>query len=225
MPELHHAGFSWHVGRFSNHPEPIGILYRTLGEMVVALHARTGYWPGILDIGGGIPRRREPENRSGALNPLDLDGFAEIVCSALLRALETAGRPIPALWMEPGRHIIGNAGVLLATVGTVKRDLGHVWVNLDASTNQLMRIETGGSHYHVLPATGMRRPYEEEASVVGVTCIPSVFAASRRLPILTPGDAVAMLDTGMYSETASTQFNGLPRPATVLVNQGTAELI
>ncbi|QRM32893.1 alanine racemase [Microvirga sp. VF16] len=225
LPELDHVGFHYHVGRYSLRKDVITELYSGFAQAVVRLHEQTGFWPRIVDIGGGIPRERDPESRQLALNQLKIDDYAETVCGALLSNLKTTGLPTPALWLEPGRYIIGNASVLLTTIGTIKRDLGRIWVNVDSSTNLLMRIDTSASRYHILPATGMTRSFKEPALIVGLTCIPSVFSANQSIPDLAAGDVLAILDTGMYSETTSTQFNGVPRPATVLVNDGDAELI
>lgn len=225
IPELDHVGFHYHVGRYSLRKDVIAEFYSGFAKAVVEIHRKTGFWPQIIDIGGGIPRQRDPESRTLALNELRIDDYAEAVCEALLGSLADTGLSTPALWLEPGRHIIGNASVLLTTVGTVKRDIEQVWANVDASTNLLMRIDTSGSRYHILPASGMNRSFKETARIVGATCIPSVFSANQHVPDLQAGDILAVLDTGMYSETTSTQFNGIPRPATVLVNEGSAELI
>ncbi len=225
IPEVDHVGLHYHLGRYSLRREVIAEVYAGFARAVVELHDQTGFWPSIIDIGGGIPRQRDPESRTLSLNQMTIDHYADIVCKALLDNLAGTGLTVPSLWLEPGRYIIGNASVLLTTVGTVKRDIGRVWTNVDASTNLLMRIDTSGSRYHLLPATGMNRPFKEHSLVVGATCIPSVFSANQLVPDLDPGDILAVLDTGMYSEVTSTQFNGIPRPATVLVKDGSAELI
>ena len=107
--------------------------------------------------------------------------------------------------------------LLLATVGAIKRDAGLVWVHVDASTNNLMRIETSNSWYYILAANRMSAPQTETVDVVGSTCIPSVIGAQRPMPALQAGDALAILDAGMYAEAISNQFNGIPRPATILI--------
>lgn len=225
ISEVDHVGFHYHVGRYSLRKDVIAELYAGFAKAVVKLHEETGFWPRIIDIGGGIPRQRDPESRTLSLNQIGINDYADIVCKALLGTLAETGMPTPSLWLEPGRYIIGNASVLLTTIGTVKRDIERVWMNVDASTNLLMRIDTSGSRYHILPATGMNRSFDEDALIVGATCIPSVFSPNQHVPNLEPGDVFAVLDTGMYSETTSTQFNGIPRPATVLVKDGNAELI
>ncbi|MGE4249124.1 MAG: hypothetical protein AB7F09_07040 [Parvibaculaceae bacterium] len=209
-------GFSCHVGRFSNQPESYAVIAREVARAVNDICAATGFWPSVLDLGGGWARGREPESRAPDANPFTIDDYAAAVAQALRSTL--ADRPSPRLWLEPGRYLVGNAVVLLAAVGTVKKDLGLCWVHVDASTNQLMRIDTSRSWYHILPASRMRDEFSVTADVVGPTCIPSILASERHLPALARGDAVAFLDAGMYAEVISNQFNGMARPANVLVS-------
>lgn len=225
QPGLRFAGYSCHLGRFSAEPAASAVVAAALGEATIRLHRETGAWPGMLDIGGGWPRQREPESRGPALNPHAIEEHARAACSALRAALDPAGRALPQLWLEPGRYIVGNASILLATIGAVKRDAGLAWAHLDASTNDLMRIETSQSWYHVLPASRMDEPLSEEFELVGGTCIPSVIGSQRAMPGLRRGDVVAILDAGMYAEAISNQFNSIPRPASVLVGPAGVETI
>ncbi len=217
-PGLELQGYSCHIGRFSNLPDAFAVVAGRLAQDIAALHEATGFWPAMVDIGGGWPRQREPESRGPALNPYAIEDYAAAAADALLAALAPAGHPPPALWLEPGRYIVGNAVLLLATVGAVKRDAGHHWVHVDASTNNLMRIDTSRAWHTILPATRMDEPALDVVDIVGSTCIPSVLGAGRAMPPLRSGDAVAILDAGMYAEAISNQFNGIGRPATVLVS-------
>jgi diaminopimelate decarboxylase len=218
-------GYHFHIGRTTTDLRFNRIWARALADIVVELHRRLGFSPSVINVGGGWPRERDPESRSLELNPTPVEEYAAAVCSILLDTLEAAGLPIPQLWLEPGRFIVGNAAVFLATVGPVKRDIGLTWVNVDASTNNVMRIDTSGSAHHVFPATGMHREAIERVTIVGETCIDSIFCADRPMPVLERGDPIVILDAGMYAETGSTQLNGIPRPATVLVNGASSEII
>ena len=218
-------GYNTHVGRVSAHPNGHSTIAACFAKLVQELYAETGFWPKILDIGGGLARERDPESRSLVRNPFTVEDYAEAVCNALSQNLKHQKLALPQLWIEPGRYIIGNAGTLITTVGSIKRDAGHVWVHVDASTNNLMRIDSGGNQHHIVTAVGMKRPHELSAMIVGSTCIPSVLGADRQLPNVSRGDVLAVLDAGMYAETTSTQFNGVPRPATVLVSESRVEVI
>lgn len=224
-PELQLTGFSSHIGRVGQGAlffENYGL---AIARMVVEIERESGFTPKILDIGGGWPRERDPESKSLALNKTPVEQCVKAACGKILDGLNSAGLPIPALWVEPGRFIVGNASVLLSTVGTIKNDLGLTWVNIDAGTNDLPRIDTSASAYHVLAASGMQRPADQLVDVVGPICIDSTIGRDVHMPGLQPGEPVAILDAGMYSESASTQFNSIPRPATVLVNGSNSEII
>jgi diaminopimelate decarboxylase len=219
------SGFSCHIGRITRDPLFFHHYGRAVGGMVTELHGLTGFAPRILDIGGGWARERDPESKSLATNTTPAEVSARATCGQILTRLEASGLDVPELWVEPGRFIVGNASVLLATVGTVKHDLGLTWVHIDASTNDLPRIDTSGSAYHVLAASGMLRKFDGPVDVVGPICIDSTMGRDIHMPEMVTGEPVAILDAGMYSESASTQFNSIPRPATVLVNGQTAEII
>ncbi len=224
-PALRMRGFSIHTPRFTQDPAPFAHCNRDFAETLVHIRDQTGYEPELIDIGGGWPRERDPESRKHDLNPNPVERFVEAVVAAILESLRSNDIPIPELRMEPGRFIIGNAVTLLGRVGAVKRDCGMVWVNTDFSTNTLPRIDTSGSAYHLLPASGMDRRYAERVQVVGPTCIDSRFVDDWPVPTLERGEPFAVLDAGMYAESASTQFNSVPRPATVLVGESSVDQI
>ena len=114
---------------------------------------------------------------------------------------------------------MGNAGVLLTTVESIKTEGELTWVYVDASTNimPLIGAAVEGTCNQVISATRMYEGASETADVVGPLCIPSVLAADCRLPSVVAGDVLAILDAGMYAESDSNQLNWIPRPATIMV--------
>jgi diaminopimelate decarboxylase len=226
-PELDLAGYHTHLGRLSQRVEDRAVYDAELSRVVAELFRRTGFAPRIVDIGGGWPRQRDPESKSQSPNANSIEDYAAASATALLEPLRAAGMPVPALWVEPGRYIAGNAGILLTRVTTIKSDEGLSWINVDASTNIVPLIGSGpeGTANHVLAATRMNAPLDCRADVVGPICIPSVLAADCLLPALTAGDLIAILDTGMYAESDSHQLNWMTRPATVMVKDRQAAVI
>ncbi|MBL8702728.1 MAG: alanine racemase [Alphaproteobacteria bacterium] len=217
-------GYSAHVGHLSTKPAAFASVSAGLGRAVRVLEQATGFSPASLDIGGGWAQTREPSARAFAINAFTIEDYARAATDALKQALGRT-QDLPALSLEPGRYITSNAQLLLASVGALKRDAGLAWAHVDASTNDLPRIESGRHWYQILPATRMHAPLDETIEVVGSTCFKSVLGAARRMPALARGDIVAILDTGMYAEVFGNQFNGIPRPATVLLGDGGAEVI
>ncbi|ASP23714.1 diaminopimelate decarboxylase (plasmid) [Antarctobacter heliothermus] len=213
-PKFDLLGYSSHVGRFTSDPAAFGVVGEEIARFAMALRGRTGFWPRVLDLGGGWPRLREPESRVPSANTHDIDAYVAAMTTALRDGLD--GK-LPCLWLEPGRYLVGNAVVLLGAVTTIRSEADRRWVHVDASTNLLMRIETSRSWYHILPASCMTAPVTGKATIVGPTCVPSVLGADRPMPNLQRGDVVAIPDAGMYAEVLAPQFNGMPRPAGVMV--------
>ncbi len=183
----------------------------------------------MLDFGGGFPHERDPESGAPAgSHPVGTpEEYAEAITSTLRTALAERSLREPHLLLEPGRRLVSNATVLLTRVGVVKRlpSGSTTWVNVDASTNHCPRVALQGYHYEIVHATKGLETGDAEVSVVGPTCVVDLLGERRSLPPLEPGDLLAVLDVGGYAEVLSSQFNLLPRPATVLVNGDTCDVI
>lgn len=223
---LHLDGYHFHLGRESRDPRVHALWSRVLGSHVVDLYAQTGYWPSVIDVGGGLAREREPESGTDDLmNPYTVEDYADAITTPLLDELAVGGKPLPELWLEPGRFLAGNAGILLCTVGIVKSDVDRKWVHVDASINDLPRIDLYHWNYVALMASRMFDEANSVANIVGSLCTGAPLVTGALVPQLRRDDVIAFLDAGMYAEVAATQYNAIPRPATVLAAAGTVELI
>lgn len=159
-----------------------------------------------LDLGGGLGVPYRP----GDARP-DLAAFL-----ASLRAL-LAGHEL-TLWLEPGRSIVAESGVLLARVLYRKTNAGKEFIVVDASMTELIRPALYGAYHEIVPLRDSRLPGTVVADVVGPVCESGDFLArDRELPQLVPGDYVAVLTAGAYGWVASSNYNARPRPAEVLV--------
>jgi diaminopimelate decarboxylase len=120
--------------------------------------------------------------------------------------------------MEPGRIIVGNAGVLLTRVLYVKEGVARRFVVCDAAMNDLMRPSLYEA-YHRIDAV-VERPGEPEAvDVVGPVCeTADTFGRERRLPPVRPGDLLAIRSAGAYGFALANNYNARPRPTEVLVD-------
>ena len=226
-PHLEFTGYHTHLGRLSQKVEDRAAYDREFGRVVGNLFVQTGFAPGVIDLGGGWPRERDPEAGRLEPNPHSIEEYAEAACSALVSEFDKVDMPLPELWLEPGRYIAGNAVVLLTTIESIKTEEGHRWYYADASTNimPLLGAAIEGTHNHILAATRMHEPIALKADIVGPLCIPSVLRADCPLPDLDSGDLIVILDAGMYAESDSHQLNWIPRPATVMVNNDEVGLV
>jgi len=222
-------GLHLHVSRLRPTPEAFELAANLIAACIAELHERFGWQPELLDFGGGYPHERDPESGapSGSHAVGTPEEYAEVLTSTLRTALADRSLSEPHLLLEPGRSLVSNATVLLTRVGVVKRmpTGSTTWANVDASTNHCPRVALQGYYYEIVHATKGHPAGDTEVNVVGPTCVPDLLGEHRLLPSLGAGDLLAVLDVGGYAEVLSTQFNLLPRPATVLVDGDTCEVI
>jgi diaminopimelate decarboxylase len=159
-----------------------------------------------------------------------IEDYARAVTSTLLAELPKHGIDPHGvtLQIEPGRGIHGNAGLHLATVRSVKRQLQPVpWNVVTVDTSEFFltagRFEHHMHDYVVATKVGAEPCFV--ADVTGRSCYADRLLGAVRLPAVTPGDVIAFLDTGAYQEGSCSNFNAMPRPATVMVTGDRAEVI
>ena len=161
----------------------------------------------IIDIGGGLGIRYAEEP---SLDPAD---FA----SAVLPLLQPTGLTV---YLEPGRFLVGSAGVLLTRVLYRKHSGGKEFVVVDAGMNDLVRPSHYQAYHEIVEVEERRRP-ASRVDVVGPVCETGDFLAlDRMLPGLVAGDALAVLGAGAYGFVMSSNYNSRPRPPEVVVDGG-----
>ena len=172
----------------------------------------------LIDLGGGLGIQYNPE--VAAPKPADL-------AAGVLPVFKDRCRDIgisPQLILEPGRSIVADTTVLLTRVNVVKRS--HMsFVGVDAGFNLLCRPMLYSAYHHAMVANKADIPPYGSYTVVGPICeTGDVLAKDRQLPQIERGDLIAFLDTGAYGYSMSSQYNGQPRCAEVLVKNGLAEV-
>ena len=195
-------------------------------EKLMALVAEVKETLGIsisfVDVGGGIGIPYKPEESE--LQPLEV---ADLVVGVVKRVMEEKGLMEPTLILEPGRYIVGDAGVLLARVGYTKERPGMpTWIAVDAGMNALLRPALYGAYHHIELANKMNEKNEVVVNVAGPLCESGDFLGKeRKLPKVEQGDLAAIFDVGAYGLVMATQHTAQPRPAMVLVNGDRAEVV
>ncbi len=165
-----------------------------------------------LDLGGGLGIQYHKEV------PDSPQRYGE-------RLRERLGDFDGTLILEPGRSLVGNAGVLLSTVLYRKVNGERTFVILDAGMNDLIRPAMYGAEHEILPLRADEGP-TEVVDVVGPICETSdTFVSQGELPRLEPGDRVAILSAGAYGMAMASQYNGRPRPAEVLIEGNRFRLV
>lgn len=173
-------------------------------EVAIFLASAAERFPGVrvLDLGGGLG---VPE-RPGQV-PLDLEALGD-----LLRRFKAADRRFE-LWLEPGRFLVAEAGVLLARVTQVKRKGEVVYVGLETGMNSLIRPPLYGAYHPIVNLSRLEEPATWTVHVVGPICeTGDILGRSRRLPPTSEGDVLLIANAGAYGRVMSSRYN-LREPA------------
>ena len=175
-----------------------------------------------LDIGGGLGIRYTESD-----DPPSIDDWAKTVCESLAAACKANDLPLPKLLCEPGRSLVGSACVTAYTVGGQKTVPGiRQYVAVDGGMSDNPRPITYQSEYIVLAASKLSAPLSETMRLAGKHCESGdVVIQEASLPPLEAGEILVVPATGAYNYSMASNYNRVPRPAAVLVNQGKADLI
>jgi diaminopimelate decarboxylase len=206
LPGLNPVGLAMHIGSQIVSTKPFDLAFARIAEMVLRLRA-TGHTVRRLDCGGGIGIPY------GADAPIALDDYAALMA----RHLGGLGL---ALMMEPGRWLVGPAGVLLSSVVIAKKTGNSSFVVIDAAMNDLVRPAMYDAWHGIVPVSAaVASKPAMPVDVVGPVCeTGDTFARHRLLPLLAPGALVAILDAGAYGAVMSSTYNARPLAAAAVVD-------
>ena len=208
LPGIEVAGIHMHIGSQITELEPFRNAFRLMRELAQAL-LRDGYKLAHLDLGGGLG---VPYTSDGDVAPAP-SAYAAVVKEAL-------GDLGLKLILEPGRMIVGNAGVLVARVLYSKEGADRTFTVVDAAMNDLIRPTLYEAHHEIWPveqAKGGMPPVVQD--VVGPVCETGDYLAQdRKLPPFQPGDLLAIMTAGAYGAVMSSTYNTRLLVPEVLVN-------
>ena len=175
-----------------------------------------------LNVGGGLGIRYVESD-----DPPSIDRWVQVVAEAVTEACGARGLELPRLMCEPGRSLVATAGVTLYGVGSRKTIPGiRTYVAIDGGMSDNPRPITYQSLYTCCLADRPLAEAEETVNLVGKHCESGdVLLKDLPLPRTSGGDIVAVFATGAYNASMSSNYNRIPRPAAVLVNNGSAELV
>jgi diaminopimelate decarboxylase len=206
-PRLELTTLAMHLGSQIVDTEPFVEGIGRLTELIERLRRMGVSTLRVLDIGGGLGIRYA-EERS-----MDPDHFA----AAVVPRLASTGLTI---YLEPGRFLVGSAGLLLTRVLYRKHSGGKEFVVVDAGMNDLVRPSHYQAYHEIVELEERGRP-ATRADVVGPVCETGDFLAlDRMLPGLASGDGLAVLGAGAYGFVMASNYNSRPRPAEVMVEDG-----
>lgn len=210
MPNVEVRGVDCHIGSQLTDLSPIAdALDRVL--MLVDSLAKDGIRLGHIDIGGGIGIRYRDET------PPDMAAYREILHSRFKGRTEE-------IIVEPGRSLVGEAGVLLTRVEYIKPGEDKTFVIVDAAMNDLMRPALYDAFHDIVPLIDSATP-ALACDVVGPVCETGDFIGLGRQLAVEEGGLLAVLAAGAYGMSMSSNYNSRPRAAEVAVNKNEIHLV
>lgn len=207
LPGLQVVGVDVHIGSQLTDLDPYRAAYAKVADLTRALRA-DGHAITRLDLGGGLGI---PYRRDNNAPPLPIE-YGQVI-------RDTVGDLGCEIEIEPGRNIVGNAGVLLSQVIYVKQGEGRDFLIVDAAMNDLARPAMYGAHHDIVPvkeaAVGAPvRPFD----VVGPVCESGdTFQKGAELPDMAAGDLIAFRSAGAYGAVMASEYNSRPLVPEVLV--------
>ncbi|PCK00263.1 MAG: diaminopimelate decarboxylase [Zetaproteobacteria bacterium] len=211
MSNVNPVGLAIHIGSQISQVEVFKPGFEKMAELVQILRAQ-GHTVTHTDIGGGFPIVYDNEKN------LDLDAYARWVRDIIL-PLNTQ------IQMEPGRYMVGNAGVLLTKAQYIKTTPSKKFIVLDAAMNDLIRPTLYEAYHAIHPVTGHNAQIETY-DVVGPICESGdVFAKNRQMPMVNKDDLVVIQSSGAYGFAMASNYNTRPLPPEIMVDGDKIALI
>ncbi len=211
LPGIRLTGIGCHIGSLMNDSAPFVAATQRIVALLVRLE-QAGIALAHIDLGGGMGIRYKDEAQAP-------------IAAFVHGALDALGQRKEKVLLDPGRSIVGNAGILLTRVEYVKPGEAKNFVVVDAAMNELIRPALYGAWHEVrqvreTESNGVAGVYD----IVGPICESADFLARERKLEVRPGSLLAVMSAGAYGMVMSSNYNTRPRPAEVMVSGGEMHL-
>ncbi len=198
------TGLDCHIGSQLTELDPFVEACGKMLELLDRLEAR-GLQIDHLDLGGGLGIRYSGES------PPAIRDYVNALCGQV-------GRRKQRILIEPGRALVGNAGLLLTRVEYLKHSLHRNFAIVDAAMNDLMRPSLYDAHHEIVPVISKNDGDVRTYQVVGPVCETGDFLGHDRNLALSEGDLLAVMSAGAYGMSMSSNYNTRPRAAEVMID-------
>lgn len=215
-------GIHCHIGSQIFDVEPFEDAARVMLGFMADFKAKTGIELEELDLGGGFGIKYLPEH-----DPVEYERYMERVSGVVKETCAGLGLAMPFVTIEPGRSIVGPAGITLYKVGAVKEIPGvRTYVSVDGGMADNPRYILYQSEYDFVAAARAAQPRSCTVTVAG-KCCESGDLLGENVPLqeVRPGDVLAVLATGAYNYSMSSNYNRIPKPPVVFVKNGEARVV
>jgi diaminopimelate decarboxylase len=205
------TGLHAHIGSQIFELEPYALAIRAIGELA-------GDWCRVVNVGGGLGIAYTAEDE-----PPSIDSYVEAKVAGVAEVFGDGVR----ILIEPGRSLVGNAGVTAYRIGTVKEIPGvRTYVAVDGGMSDNMRPMLYGSRYEALIADRAAEPAGSPATIAGMHCESGdIVVREAMLAAPAVGDVLVTPATGAYGHAMASNYNGVPRPPVIFCRDGDARVV
>ncbi|MBR6573117.1 MAG: diaminopimelate decarboxylase [Clostridia bacterium] len=216
------AGIHCHIGSQIFETEPFVLAAEVMLNFADKIRKDFGITLGEINLGGGYGIKYVNSDK-----PVSKNESIKLLCSAVKKACAEYDYPLPKLLIEPGRSIVGASTLTLYKIGCVKtiKDV-RTYVAVDGGMADNPRYALYGAEYDAIVANKADKDKDFEATIAGKCCESGdLIGENIKIQIPEVNDTLAVLATGAYNYSMSSNYNRIPRPAAVMVNDGKARLI
>lgn len=215
-------GFHFHVGsQIFDNGSHIRATQKAM-NLIKQAKDRFGFITKELNTGGGYGIYYAEGD-----NPKPISYFTDAIIETVFEKCKELNLDIPTIIIEPGRWIIGDAGITLYTMGSIKEIPGiRTYAAIDGGMPDNPRPALYGSKYEAIVANKANEEVKETVTIAGKCCESGdILIWDLKVPRIQSGDILAVLSTGAYNYSMANNYNKVTRPAVVLVNEGYSEVI
>ena len=219
---LNLKGLHCHIGSQILNPEPFKQTAEVMVEFINNLKKKLSIDIEELNLGGGFGIKYLPGQKE-----LDYKECLRSVSVAILDKCKQYSLNMPKVSIEPGRSIVGEAGLTLYRVGNVKKikDV-RTYISIDGGMTDNPRYALYGAEYNVVNAEKMKEKREKTVTIAGKCCESGdLIQKDVKMCETKVGDIIAVLCTGAYNYSMASNYNRIPKPAVVMVNGGNSRII
>lgn len=215
-------GIHCHIGSQIFDTEGFRQAAQKMAQFAERCYHELGVTMQIMNLGGGFGVRYNEEDQ-----PLPISTYVKVIADVVKEAFASFDHPLPEIWLEPGRSIVGEAGTTLYTIGTVKEIPGiRKYASVDGGMTDNLRPALYQAKYEAMLANRGKEAPAETVSIAGKCCESGdMLIWDLPLPKVQTGDLLAVSCTGAYNYVMASNYNRLRRPAVVFVHEGTADLV
>jgi diaminopimelate decarboxylase len=212
------VGLHCHIGSQIFDIEPFQFAAQVMINFMADIRDKYGIKMTELNLGGGFGIKYVQSH-----DPIEYDKYMEQVSITVKETCEQRGLNLPFILIEPGRSIVASAGITLYTVGSVKEIPNiRTYVSVDGGMGDNPRYALYSSPYEVIVANKASQKRVKTVTIAG-RCCESGDLIQENVAIQSPepGDIIAVLATGAYNYSMASNYNRLPRPAAIMIKDGT----